>query len=252
MAILNSFQKITRVLPGQPFGSGGAGNATLSADPATRATLTTVASGQTAITIGTAILSNGDVFALYQARGTGVGQWEINRVSSGGGTTSITCQKALNYSYASSGASVAQVIKIPMYGIVTLSNFTVGAWDGTKGGITFICGKTSIGGTGTLSFKGGDGANSSSGDNQTVAGGTGGGFRGGLARNDAQDTARSNAAEGTVGAEVAYQTAANGSGGGAGGATAGDQGGGGGGGNRVAGSNGTKNGSGTAGIGGGT
>jgi len=231
MTVLNSWQKLDRVLSGKPFGDGSSGNATISSDPATRASLTTVASGETAITIGTAILSNGDVFALYQARGTGVGQWEINKVASGGGSTSIVCSKALQYSYSTTGANVAQVIKIPQYDEVTLSNFTVGAWDGEKNGITFIVGKTSIGGTGTLTFAGGNGAASAGGSGQTVAGGTGGGFRGGIGRN----ASAGDQGEGSAGAGSATNSA-NGNGGGGGITTPSDGSGGGGGGNGAAGS----------------
>lgn len=201
MALLNSWQKISRVYTGKPFGTSADGNATLSSSPS-RATVTGSASSPNA-TLGSAILSNGDVFAIHQTRGTGAGQWEFNRVLSGGGTTSIVCYKDLHYSYVSG----AQVIKIPMYAIATLNSYTVTAWNGSTGGVDFICAGIRITGTGTLSFNGSNGA--SGGDN--TAGATGGGFYGG--RTDHQNPSQSYCGEGTAGPSAA-QNAANGNGGG--------------------------------------
>jgi hypothetical protein len=178
MAELNVWQRINRVLPGLPFGNGISGNATLSSS-SSRTTLSAVSSGQTAITIGAAILSNGDIFALHQSQGVGAGQWEINKVVSGGGTTSIVCDKPLQYDYV----APAQVIKIVLYNNVTLNSYSVTPWDGSVGGIDFICGKTSITGTGILDFNGGPGGITGAGNDLTAAGGSGGGYRGGPGRN---------------------------------------------------------------------
>jgi len=224
MAILNSWQKLDRVLPGTPFGNGSAGNVTISSDPNTRATASGSATS-TSLTIGSAILSNGDVFVIHQTQGTGVTQWEINRASSGGGTTSITCQTALQYTY---GAG-AQVIKFPLNDAVTLGNFTQTSWDGSTGGVTVVCGKTSIGGSGTVTLSGNNGATSGSGSSD-AAGGIGRGFNGGNGRYG------SAASQGVgTGGAGAGSKAANGNGGGGGNSAGGD--GGGGGGNSAAGGN---------------
>lgn len=212
MALLNSWQKISRVYSGKPFGTRADGNATLSASSA-RATLTATASSPNA-TVGSTFLANGDVFAVHQTRGTGAGQWEFNRVKSGGGTTSIVCYENFHYSYVTG----AQAIKIPMYAIATLSSYTVTAWDGTTGGVDFVCAGIRITGSGTLSFNGSNGA---SGGNNT-AGATGGGFRGG--RTSHTNPSQSYTGEGTVGASVGQSTA-NGNGG-AGSNTSGPSGGG--------------------------
>ena len=107
MAALNAWQKISRVLASD-FGDGASGSATISSDPNTRATITGTAT-QTTGTAGSTAFANGDLVMLHQTRGTGAGQWEINRVASGGGTTSLTFSKALQYTYGPD----AQIIKIP-------------------------------------------------------------------------------------------------------------------------------------------
>ena len=156
MANLNAWQKIDRVVSGRPFGDGSGGNTTISSDPNTRATASGTAASSS-LTIGSAILSNNDIFVIYQTRGTGVGQWEINMVASGGGTTSITTKVALKYTYT----TCAQVIKFTMYDAVTVNAFTLPAWDGSTKGISVICGRTSITVSGDITatakgFRGGE------------------------------------------------------------------------------------------------
>jgi len=145
MANLNSWQKITRVLPGQPFGNGADGALTISADT-TQSPTDESCSGtadSTSLTCASTSLTNNDVLLIHQTRGTGAGQWEINRVLSGGGTTSITLQTALHYTFTDSGASQAQAIKIPQYTNVTVNSgktWTAKAWGGDVGGIlVFAC-----------------------------------------------------------------------------------------------------------------
>ena len=133
MAALNTWQKLDRVLIGQPFGNGSSGSATVSSDPNTRATITGTAT-QTTGTAGSTDFTNGDVVVLYQTQGTGAGQWEVNKIVSGGGTTSLTFQKAHNYTYGTG----AQIIKAPLYSNATISGYTMTAWDGTTGGIGVI------------------------------------------------------------------------------------------------------------------
>lgn len=196
MGVLNTWQRLDRVLSGKPFGDGSAGSATISSDPNTRATITGTAT-QTTSTIGSAILSNGDVVLIHQSQGTGHGQWEFNRVASGGGGTSITWQTALKYTYGTG----AQVIKIPMYTTATVNAHSPTAWNGTTGGIEIIVARTSITVSGALSGNGkgfvggspsgdpgpssaGEGANANPGSAATGAGqgvsgagpGSGGGY----------------------------------------------------------------------------
>jgi hypothetical protein len=203
MAVLNAWQRIDRVLPGMPFGNGSAGNATISSSPNSYATASGSASS-TSLTIGSTILSNGDVFVVHQTYGTGAGQWEINRVASGGGTTSITCLKPLQYTYGTG----AQVIKFNMNNVVTVNNHSVTAWNGSIGGIEVICGKTSVTVSGTLSVRGTDVDSGGAG-----AGRSGGGFRGGTAVSDKPGTSWSG--DGTNGLSARqYTPRGNGGGGG--------------------------------------
>lgn len=169
MAVLNDWQKITRVLPGLPFGDGSAGTGTISSDPNVRATFSG-SSGSTSGTAGSTSFSNGDVVFLYQTQGTGAGQWEINKVVSGGGTTSLTFMKALQYTYVTG----AQIIKIPMYDTATVSGFTVTSWNGSTGGISVICGKTSITVSGSID---GNGTNASGTTPGARKGFRGGGYK---------------------------------------------------------------------------
>lgn len=129
MAALNSWQKISRVLGGD-WGDGKDGAATISSDPNTRATVTGSATS-TSATAGSTAFANGDLVMLHQTQGTGAGQWEINRVASGGGTTSLTMQVALQYTYGTG----AQIIKIPRYTTATVAAHSVTAWNGSTGGI---------------------------------------------------------------------------------------------------------------------
>jgi hypothetical protein len=226
MGVLNTYQRLDRVLPGLPFGNGSAGSVTISSDPNTRDTCTGTASSTT-LTTGSATFANGDVLLIHQTKGTGAGQWEINRVASGGGSTSLTLQVALQYSYVSG----AQAIKIPMYSTATISSYTPTAWNGSVGGIDIICGNISITGGGvsasSVGFRGGSGK---------VGNGTSdwGGQSG----------------EGTTGGLVNQQSSANGNGAGGGANSGGsNRNGGGGGGCATSGQPGNLNGKGSGGPG---
>ncbi len=219
MAVLNDWQKITRVLPGKPFGDEADGDLTVSASadqPQTKQSCSGTG-GSTTLTLAVAAFSNGDIILIHQTRGTGVDQWEINQVLSGGGTTSLTLKKALQYTYTDSGASQAQAIKVPRYKNLVINTSVVWsapAWDGNLGGIGVFAAK-SVSGAGGLS-------SSARGHERGTA-----------------DTGHGQTGGGSVGASVADQYTPNGSGGGGGqkGQTGGSQegAGGGGGGNGVAG-----------------
>lgn len=105
------------VLPGRPFGRGTV-QSTISSDPNTR---TYATSSGANITLGSAILSNGDLAVIHQSYGaSGISDpnWEPFVVSSGGGTTSIVAESALSRTYSSG----AQVLKVPEYLDLTVNS----------------------------------------------------------------------------------------------------------------------------------
>lgn len=234
MAVLNSWQKIDRVLPGQPFGNGADGAYTSTSIPSLTVKTCSGSASSTTLAADTdaSPFSVGDVLLLHQTRGTGVGQWEINRVSAVG-SDQYTLQAALNYTYTDSGASQAQAIKIPQYSSIDVSSgtWTMTAWDGDVNGIfPFACN-----GTCTLA--------------NTVTG-AGSGFRAGAS--SSTDGAKGQQGEGTDGAGGTLSFYNNGSGGGGGDLTTGtarEGGGGGGGGNGAAGSAGEPSYGNTSGVG---
>ena len=213
-------------------------------------------SGTTAVTLAAAgDFADGDLVLIHQSRGTNSGKWELNAISSGATTTSLTMKYDLVNTYADSGADQAQMVELKQYSAVTVDNtktLLAPDWDGSKGGILpILCnGSTEIIGTNSvLGNTGPVGANTSV---NTVAGDAGIGFTGGTAR----ENAIANQGEGTSGAG-AQASAANGTGGGGGnengGSSDGDGGTGGGGGYATGGGNGETYGAGAiAGTGGGT
>lgn len=154
--MLNSWQRIDRVLSGFPFGNGSDGAYSSATIPTLTKDSCSGTATSTTLTTAGSTFANGDVLLIHQTRGTGVGQWEINRVSSGGGTATLTLQVALNYTYTDSGASQAQATKIPMYSNVTVESgtWTVPAWDGNTGGILVFASNGTTTVTGTISGSG--------------------------------------------------------------------------------------------------
>lgn len=154
-------------------------------------------SGGTSLTIDAAsTFANGDLVLIHQTRGTGVGAWELNKIASGGGTTSLVMVHNLQNTYTDSGASQAQIIEMKSYKDVTVPNgvtWSAPAWDGNKGSIISFFAKTLTVASGGLISANGKG----------YRGGSSGCFTG-------------NTGEGTTGASVSSQNSANGSGGGAG------------------------------------
>lgn len=152
----------------------------------------------TSLSATNASFATGQLILIHQSRGTGAGQWELNKISSYVAGT-ITLAYSLVFGYVSG----AQVLVMPQYssgniaGGVTL---TGKAWNGTVGGIyaKFCNGTFTVTGTLTASgigFVGGIGTN-----NSNIFGYTG---------------------EGTTGASVANSSSANGNGGAGGKAGAG-------------------------------
>lgn len=209
---LNSFQLLTRVLPGQPFGDGADGAYSSATAPTmTKDSCSGTATTTTLTTTGSTF-ANGDILKLVQMRGTGVGQWEIVKVASGGGSTSLTLSTALQYTYTDSGASQAQAIKIFRYTDVTVQSgtWTPPAWDGNVGGILTFAANGTVTPTGTINVGGTNGGTSSIGLGGSYAGATGGGYRGGTSRSSYANQ-QSDQGEGSAAASSQSQSA-NGSG----------------------------------------
>lgn len=148
----------------------------------------------------------GDVVLIHQTRGSGAGQWELNKAAAdftGSGTFAL--QKPLKYSYVSNGGNEkAQILRVPQY---TTCNVTgtvtpLAGWNGEWGGIFAVqCASTMI-----------------------VAGvisADGSGYRGGFqisppAPDCGQVTTYGNQGEGSLQGPNGRTTAANGNGGGGG------------------------------------
>jgi len=119
----------------------------------------------------------GDVVLIHQTRGSGAGQWELNKAAAdftGSGTFAL--QKPLQYAYVSNGGNEkAQILRVPQYSTcnVTGTVTPLAAWNGDWGGIfAIMCnGSATISGSISVSskgYRGGIGANS--GSNQSQAG----------------------------------------------------------------------------------
>lgn len=152
MAILSSWQRIDRVLPGQPFGNGSDGALSSATIPTITKDYCSGNADSTTLTTNGSTFATGDIILIHQTRGTGVGQWEINRVASGGSSTP-TLQTGLKYTYTTSGGSVAQATKIPQYTDVTVQSgtWTLPTWDGSTGGIVVIAANGTYTQTGAVS-----------------------------------------------------------------------------------------------------
>jgi len=147
--------------------------------------------GSTSLTATNASFAANQLILIIQMRGTGVGAWEVNQITSYTVGT-ITTTLPLANTYTDSGASQAQVIKLPQYSGVSISGtLTAKAWNGNTGGIiAFFCnGKVDI-------------ANNIVGDGKGFAGG-------------ASSAIIGNTGEGTVGSSTTG-ISPNGSGGGGG------------------------------------
>lgn len=202
--MLYDYQKISRVLAGQPFGDGILGDYS-GATPSfvVKSGSGISASGQKNLVIASGGFSDGDIVIIHQTRGTGVGHWEINRVVSGGGTTTLVLQENLANTFTDDGGnSQFQVMELRRYRNVTQSTtWTVPSWNGDIYGILPIAVKETFAQAGAVVGNGSQGAD------QVGSGGgaTGGGFWGG-------DIGRQG--EGSAGVRGADSRLANGSGGG--------------------------------------
>ncbi len=151
---LGSYQLISRIRTGQPFGDGTDGALTISADTEQDVPNNTAsgAAAGTTLTVGDTDLANGDLILIIQSMGTGSGQWEINEVASGGGTVNITTTENLNYAYSIAGNDAAQYIKIFEYTDVTVDSTKI--WDSPKWNSSFLDGILTFAANGTTTITG--------------------------------------------------------------------------------------------------
>lgn len=128
------------------FGNGASGIYTpISTIDTTPNTTLAATLGSTSATTGTGTGFNiGDLILIHQTRngGTGVGNWELNKITSVGGGTNWTLDKATIYAYD----TTAQVYLLKQYAGVNIAagvTITGQSWDGTKGGIyALLCSGT--------------------------------------------------------------------------------------------------------------
>lgn len=170
-------------------------------DSACTGTINTTSLSATNVSFAT-----GQLILIHQSRGTGAGQWELNKIA-GYTAGTITTSYNLIYDYVSG----AQVLVMPQYASANIAGgvtITGKAWDGTVGGIyaKFVNGTFTL--AGTLTVKGADG-----GQNNSSANSDGGGYRGGHGSNDSPNQAGQGESEVGAGGNSVN---ANGSGGGGG------------------------------------
>src|SRR3990167_921371 len=159
MAILNAWQRIDRVVSGKPFGDGSDGALSSATIPTMLVDSCSGSATSTTLTTAGSTFANNDILLIWQVRGTGVGQWEVNKVASGGGTGTLTLSQALNYTYTDSGDSQAQAVKISQYTNVTVQTgtWTLEDWAGNTGGVLVFAANGTLTVTGTISANGGVG-----------------------------------------------------------------------------------------------
>jgi len=241
MAVLNSWQKLDRVLTGKPFGLGTDGAYSSATVPTIIQLSATGVATETHFHATAGQFVANDVVLIHQSRGTGVGQWEINKVTADNGDGTYTVSEALKYSYV----SPAQVMKIPQYTNVTVQsgNWTPAYWNQTKGGIFALAANGTVTISGYIDLYGANGSASLS--DQAGRGQDSGGYFGG---NNSRDGGGAFQGEGTSGTGSETQ-AANGNGGGGAEGSSGGLNGGGGGGHAAAGGDGSHGSSGGVAVG---
>jgi hypothetical protein len=153
-------------------GSDGAGSAGSNVQTTFSAT-----SGSTSATFGSGSgFANGNLILIHQSRngGGGVGNWELNKIASGGGTTSVTLAYATIRAYD----TTTQVYLMKQYSSYNGTLAVGTSWDGSKGGLAgFFCNgnATITGGSSTgVGWRGGSGLNSTPGTQGEGSAGVGG------------------------------------------------------------------------------
>lgn len=107
--------------------------------------------------------SDNDFVLIHQTRGAGAGNWELNVIQSGGGTTSLTFKYDIVFNYTSPGGNSAQILKLSQYSGITINSGATlysPAFNGDTGGIVaYLCsGDTNINGTISASGRGSRGS----------------------------------------------------------------------------------------------
>src|SRR3990167_2210136 len=148
----------------EKYGDGSAGAVTISADTTDSSrsgyanTTASATIGSTALTAGsgTGFAAN-DLVIIHQSRngGTGVGNWELNKISSVGGGTNWTLAYSTIYAYD----TTAQVYHLVQNSAITINSaqtLTGVAWNSTTGGIVaLLCnGIVTVTGNITVASKG--------------------------------------------------------------------------------------------------
>lgn len=214
------------------FGDGHNGSTSISSDPNSRASCYGT-TGTKKVYTGLSASAN-DIILIHQSRGTGAGNWELNKVVNDAGTY-LNLVNNLSHTYTDSGASQAQAVLVPQYSSLTISGGGPAVWGGNVGGIYAVICNGTVNVSGTLSA-------------------TGKGFAGGTGNNSSEGDTGSYGSQGEGIAGVGSQTrSANGNGGGGGTVAGSAHGAAGGGGNGASGVNGVddgNNGTGKPGIGG--
>jgi len=148
------------------FGNGSDGVLTISTDTNDTPVDASCSGTASALTLSAtnASFATGQLILIYQVRGTGAGNWELNRINSYSAGT-ITLTYPLINTYTDSGASQAYVQVMKQYSSVTIAGsqtYAAKAWDGDVGGVIgwFCNGTTTVTGTVTAAGQGYLGANS--------------------------------------------------------------------------------------------
>lgn len=194
------------------FGSSGDGVLTVSSNT-TDAPIDSSCSGNAdsnSLSATNASFAADQIILIHQSRGTGAGNWELNKISSYVAGT-ITTVSALINTYADSGASQAQVLVVEQHSEITVNSgitLTVKAWDGSVGGIVAYLANTSFTNNGSIVGNGANGTNTES----HAEPGNQGGFRGGMTH----EAEVGGQGEGTSGDRDTQSASANGNGGGGG------------------------------------
>lgn len=171
-------------------------------------------SGATTLTATNASFAAGQRIFIHQSRGTGVGNYEDNRIESYVAGT-ITLVHPLQNTYTDSGASQAQVVLVKEASGVTGTR-NMGSWDGDEGGVFVIACNGVFNATvngNADGFRGGAGG-STSGDRRGIQG------EGSTATGSVSKAANTNAGGGGIDS-VGNGTGTAGAGGGGGGGHAG-------------------------------
>jgi hypothetical protein len=114
-----------------PFGRGTSGAGSLTSDPHTRRQ-GNASSGNNTLTLNSGAYSNGDVILAMQIRGlssAGEQNWELNQITSGGGTASLTLKNNWGRAFTTSGYNMAQVMDVKEYANLSVGSFTSSGWN---------------------------------------------------------------------------------------------------------------------------